>query len=207
MNDLLDDRPRANFGGDEIPRANFGTRLAAYVLDCIFLALFSMFTSFLILKIIFWQMPNDDDSSMMDEPIGNIIPHFFRLLYLVTYIISWPTVLMVIAYALIEALTGASLGKRVLGLKIGSQDAKTATVSAYLLRSLFKNLKHLLYICLLLVSFENYAAYDNMRFFINLYSLVFFVSCLFALRTNRLALHDLISGTAVYKKIDLDQAD
>jgi uncharacterized RDD family membrane protein YckC len=92
-------------------------------------------------------------------------------------------------YTLIEAFTGASPGKRVMGLQVAKADGSAGEVSLYLLRWALKNSGSILNFILPAIS--------------SLASLVFFFGCFAALGEKRQALHDIIAKSAVYKKADI----
>lgn len=94
-----------------------------------------------------------------------------------------------LAYTLIEAFTGASPGKRVMGLQIAHQDGAAGDTKLYLMRWALKNCGSILNLVLPVVA--------------NIASLVFFFGCFAALGENRQALHDMIAKTAVYKKSEI----
>lgn len=94
-----------------------------------------------------------------------------------------------LAYTLIEAFTGASPGKRVMGLQVAREDGSKGDVQLYLVRWALKNSGNLLQFVLPLIS--------------TLASLVFFFGCFAALGDKKQALHDIIAKTAVYKKADI----
>lgn len=94
-----------------------------------------------------------------------------------------------LAYTLIEAFTGASPGKRVMGLQVAREDGSQGDIQLYLLRWALKNSGSLLQFVLPLIS--------------SLVSLVFFFGCFAALGDKRQALHDILGKTAVYKKSDI----
>lgn len=92
-------------------------------------------------------------------------------------------------YTLIEAFTGASPGKRAMGLQVAHADGSQGNTQLYLLRWALKNSGSLLNFLLPAIS--------------SLVSLVFFFGCFAALGEKRQALHDIIAKTAVYKKSDI----
>jgi uncharacterized RDD family membrane protein YckC len=104
-----------------------------------------------------------------------------------------------VLYASLEAFTGASVGKRLVGLKIGTQDGRTAEVSVYLSRAL---LKHFNIILSILSLSTGLAIFEHIE---SSFGTLFLISCLSALGQDRLALHDKIIGTAVYKAYELDK--
>ena len=97
--------------------------------------------------------------------------------------------ILAMAYTLIEAFTGASPGKRVMGLQVAREDGSKGDVQLYLVRWALKNSGNLLQFVLPLIS--------------TLASLVFFFGCFAALGDKKQALHDIIAKTAVYKKSDI----
>ena len=92
-------------------------------------------------------------------------------------------------YTLIEAFTGASPGKRVMGMQIAKADGTAGDTSLYLLRWALKNSGSLLNYILPMIA--------------GLVSTVFFFGCFAALGEKRQALHDIIAKSAVYKKADI----
>ena len=92
-------------------------------------------------------------------------------------------------YTLIEAFTGASPGKRVMGLQIAKADGTAGDTSLYLLRWALKNSGSILNFILPAIA--------------SLASTVFFFGCFAALGEKRQALHDIIAKSAVYKKADI----
>ena len=92
-------------------------------------------------------------------------------------------------YTFIEAFTGASPGKRVMGLQVAKADGSAGEVSLYLLRWALKNSGSILNFILPAIA--------------SLASLVFFFGCFAALGEKRQALHDIIAKSAVYKKADI----
>lgn len=97
--------------------------------------------------------------------------------------------ILALAYTLVEALTGASPGKRVMGMKVAKADGSRGDVSLYLLRWALKNSGTILNLILPVIS--------------SLASLVFFFGCFGALSEKRQALHDIIAKSAVYKTADI----
>ena len=92
-------------------------------------------------------------------------------------------------YTLIEAFTGASPGKRVMGMQIAKADGTAGDTSLYLLRWALKNSGSILNYILPMIA--------------GLVSTVFFFGCFAALGEKRQALHDIIAKSAVYKKADI----
>ena len=100
-------------------------------------------------------------------------------------------------YPLIEGVTGASPGKRVLRIIVATQDGRRGTLSLLLKRYVIKNLGALLQ----LVAFIPALGFiENIS---SIVGLVMFLGYLGVLSGARLALHDLIAQTAVYHVEDV----
>ena len=102
-------------------------------------------------------------------------------------------------YILVEAITGASLGKMILGMKAGTLDGKKGSTGLYFGRAAIK----FAYLFPLLIIAIIPSAYAVMNILYYLLYLVFFIGCFFALRDSKQSLHDQLSKTAVYYKKDL----
>ncbi len=100
-------------------------------------------------------------------------------------------------YSLIEALTGASPGKMLLSLKIGTADGHNAPISTYITRWAVKNSGTLLSMIALLVATPAIGTLGTIA------SLVIFVGCFLVLGAAKQAIHDMAAKTAVFKKADL----
>jgi uncharacterized RDD family membrane protein YckC len=100
-------------------------------------------------------------------------------------------------YSLIEGLTGASPGKMVLKLKVGTEGGQHATVQVYLTRWAVKYSGQLLGFLAIITGITIISTLGSLA------SLVIFVGCFLVLGTNRQAIHDMAAKTAVYNKADL----
>ncbi len=100
-------------------------------------------------------------------------------------------------YSLIEGLTGASPGKMVLKLKVGTDDGRNAEVSVYLTRWAVKYSGQLLRFLALITGISVISTLGSLA------SLVIFVGCFMVLGANRQAIHDMAARTAVFNNADL----
>ena len=100
-------------------------------------------------------------------------------------------VFFIIAYSLIEAFTGASPGKMMLGLKVANEDGTEGTIGLYLARWAVYNAGALLGVIPVI---------GLLGPFVNL---VIFGGCFAVLGEKRQGLHDMICKTAVFKKSDI----
>lgn len=107
------------------------------------------------------------------------------------------TMLVMILYGLIEAFTGASPGKMILKLKIGTDDGRTAPTSTYLIRWAVKYSSSILSTLGLLTGLGFLGTLGSLA------GLVILVGCFMVLGASKQAIHDLAAKTAVYNKADL----
>ena len=104
---------------------------------------------------------------------------------------------VVLVYFLLEAFTGATLGKMILGIKIGTDDGKNGSTPLYLKRYLIKNIGSFVVIAGGLLAIEMISNVGN------IISFVIFLGYFIVFSSKKQALHDLLSKTAVYKRADL----
>ncbi len=100
-------------------------------------------------------------------------------------------------YFLLEGFIGATIGKMILGLKIGNDDGTKAGVGKLLLRYIIKNIASVLAILAGIVGVTLISRIGS------LLGLVVFIGCFLALGSSKQALHDMIVKTAVYPKKSL----
>ncbi len=97
-------------------------------------------------------------------------------------------------YALLEAFTGATVGKMILGIKIGDANGTKAGLGKLFVRYALKNGA---FICALLAGLIGVELLNNVG---AVWSLLWFLGCFLTLTQARQGLHDKIAGTAVYPK-------
>lgn len=100
-------------------------------------------------------------------------------------------------YSLIEAITGASPGKMVMKLKIGTEDGRNAPIATYVTRWALKYSQTLLSAIGLLTGISIIGTVGSIAGF------VIFVGCFLVLGEKHQAIHDMVAKTAVYNKADL----
>jgi uncharacterized RDD family membrane protein YckC len=103
----------------------------------------------------------------------------------------------VFLYSLIEAFTGASPGKMMLGLKVGTADGRAGSAALYAKRWAVK------YSGTLLGLLGALPGLHVLGLLAPAAGVAIFVGCFLVLGDKRQALHDLGTATAVFKKTDL----
>jgi uncharacterized RDD family membrane protein YckC len=177
-------------------RVGFGPRFGASILDVVFSIVLGLALAPVgaaigvgVGQAAGGAMGATEDEVLIGQAAGGI---FGMLLGAIAMI--W---LAAVLYGLIEAFTGASPGKMILGLKIGNQDGTSAEMTTYLIRWAVKNSGTILAALAGLLSVKFIGTIGNLA------SLAIFVGCFFVLGASRQAFHDLAAKTAVYKKADL----
>lgn len=178
-------------------RIGFGRRLGAFLIDGVISAL--------VLFIVF-KMSGYYDA--LADAIQVVINHGSDMDYVNRYLeqmtashqfsIIFPTIFSLVYYSL-EVLIGASIGKLVLGIRIGSQDRTYAASSQLFMRYVFKHLNNVI----ALLAFV--AASSMLDLLGTIIFVVWLVGCFFVLSFRRQAFHDMLSGTAVYHKSDIKE--
>jgi len=175
-------------------RIGFGPRLGAYLIDFVFVIGIAFMLSSVISDIL---MDFVDTSAMSDQQwdqMQKIYGGFAGVM--LTLSVSAP--LSAFLYGLIEGFTGASPGKMMLGLKIGNQDGTPAELGKLMGRFAIKNsgnIISLIYIAISIIA---------VKYLSSIVGIVILIGCFFVLGDSKLALHDLIAKTAVYKKAFLN---
>lgn len=103
----------------------------------------------------------------------------------------------VFLYSLIEAFTGASPGKMLLKLRVGTADGRRGSPALYVRRWAIK------YSGTLLGLVGAVPGLQVVGLLAPAAGAIIFVGCFFALGDRRQALHDLGAATAVYRQADL----
>lgn len=98
---------------------------------------------------------------------------------------------------LIEGFTGFTPGKLALGIRVGSKDGNKAGLGALLVRFLVKNSALILSVLAGVTGVMVLSTIGSVA------GLVVFIGCFLVLGQKRQAIHDMIGGTAVYKKSSL----
>ncbi len=184
----------------EFLRVGFGPRLLAYIIDVLLSGLFAV-----ILALFFMQFDLNMNQFMAEQL--ETITELYALMGIpesaTSFIVDFVPAMVLggiiagIMYALIEGLTGASPGKRILKIVIAHQDATAGNTSLWLRRFAIKNISTILSLFMLIPSLS---FIDSIGSFLGF---VIFLGFFMVLGQDRLALHDRIAQTAVYYREDV----
>jgi len=103
----------------------------------------------------------------------------------------------VFLYSLIEAFTGASPGKMILGLKVGTDDGRRGSSALYVKRWAIK------YSGTVLGLLGAIPGLHILGLLAPAAGIIVFIGCFLVLGDKRQALHDVAAKTAVFRKADL----
>lgn len=185
-------------------RAGFGIRLGAFLIDgVITMLLISIITAILSP----FNLPTPDvllDAKSSLEDLFVLLNMSSDEESFVNQLVvnsSYAGAIAPILYMLIEGLTGASIGKRLLKLTVAHADGTAGNQSLFLSRMFVKNSDRVLHLIAILplitfLSGPIESAGSTIGF-------VLFIGCFLVLGRNRLALHDMVVKTAVFKTSDV----
>jgi len=181
-------------------RVGFGPRLGAFVIDLLIVVAIAVIVATVFMSLgmkatIFSEEDieqfrtmyklfgiSGSDSDMILELIGTI---------------SVATIVVQFAYSLIELMWGTSPGKLTLGLQIANMDGMRGDVTLYTKRWAVKHIQEILKFAAFIGTLS---ILDTIGGFLGF---VIFVGCFFALSESRMALHDRIAQSAVFRKRDI----
>jgi uncharacterized RDD family membrane protein YckC len=159
-------------------RIGFGKRLGAFVLDGIFTVIAVGVVGYALKDLFVGLVPVDPN---VPDELGGIIAAM-----------TGAAGLCAVLYGLIEGLSGASPGKMILAIKIGTENSMSAERNTLLTRYALKTSSSIIGLLALILSVEILNTIGTVV------GLIVFIGCFFALGAAKQALHDKIAHTAVY---------
>lgn len=181
-------------------RVGFGPRLGAWIIDGLLGVLFGVLLGVLLqpLGIGMTETIAETLSELQDlyQMLG-IDPATTAIVEAWYPALTLGGIIGSIMYALIEGLSGASPGKRILGLVVATHDGRTGTAALWMRRCVAKNISTFLQMFTLLPALAFIGEIGTWL------GIVIFVGCFFVLGEERLALHDRIAGSAIFDREDV----
>ncbi len=176
-------------------RIGFGKRAAAYLIDILAAGILSVILMTVIrsMNLSLPMIDKEELQSLRDlysflGISGGLVNEAITMLS----ILSVTSVTATIAYTLIEGLTGASPGKRVMRIYIANADGSKASSSVWIQRWAVKNSNAIAGFIALVPTLKFFDVVSTLM------GIVIFIGCFLVLQISRQALHDRIAGTAVY---------
>lgn len=164
-------------------RKGFGPRIIAWLIDVFLVIIVVSVLSFFFSATIGAVL-----GGSVGGPVGGVAGAGLGAYVLTTPLFA----LLAVGYGLIEAFTGASPGKRILGLKIREADGDEAATSHLLVRYAVKHSGSAL---AFLAGVLDSALLQNLG---TLAGMLIMLGFLLTLGASRQALHDKLTGTAVF---------
>jgi uncharacterized RDD family membrane protein YckC len=177
-------------------RIGFGPRLAAFIIDSFFIALLSS----LLMSQLMGDIFNQFISGRLTEIVlaaGTAVTEESHEAYQNMMRVSMFIAHFSALYMMVEGFLGASPGKMILGLRVGTETGDGGDVWTYFPRYLIKNSS------ILIDLFGRLSGIDPVRSLGGLVGMVVFFGCFMVLGVRRQAIHDLLARTAVFRKEDL----
>lgn len=184
----------------ELLRVGFGKRFLAYVIDTLIMLTLSTAVGILAVAT---KMSVPDVVAAQLEELFNLYTELgidggaIRFMESMFGGMLLASLALGVIYPLIEGITGASPGKRILSICVATPDGREADLRIYLRRYVVKNLGKVLAVLALVPTLGLLGTIST------LYDVVFFLGCFIALGSTRLTLHDMIAQTAVFHRSDI----
>lgn len=179
-------------------RIGFGKRLGAWIIDLVLQGvaggIIGSIAGATLVGLFFAEMASSDMGANDIEAaaVGGVMGMLGGIIGTVAGMY-----LMMFVFMIIEAFTGATPGKMILGIKIANADATSASTGSLLTRAALKNIGVLLAIVAGLTGVAIIATLGSLG------GLAIFIGCFFVLGDKRQGFHDMIGKTAVFNKKDI----
>lgn len=176
-------------------RVGFGKRLGAYLLDFVAAgiggSIIGMFAGATLAALFFASEAGEgmEDAEMLGGGIMGIIGGMLGTVA--------GMMLIVLLIMLLEAFTGQTIGKMILGIKNGNDDGSAASTGTLVTRAAIKYIGTILPV---LAGITGVAMLGSIG---SLAGLIVFIGFFFILGNKKQGFHDMIAKTAVFNKSDL----
>lgn len=185
----------------EIPieekRVGFGKRLGAVIIDGIIVLLLSVIIGLALSSTIDPFVDELVTKQLEEMPSGTELPEFMSSFMHYSVLFGVVGGAIGLVYSLMELLTGASVGKMILGIVIAHENGKRGNITVWSIRWILKQSSGILSFIGTVLAMKMLSNISG------LIGLAYLVGCFFVLGAKRQALHDMISKTAVFEKEDI----
>lgn len=174
-------------------RIGFGRRLGAYLLDFAIIG----GLSYILVSLTGDYLENFVDFSKYTEEQINALSASSTMW---TFSVLFPIAAVFVGfiYNLIEGFTGYTIGKLILKIQIGNQDGTKTETGKLMSRFALKNISNIIGLIGIATFVTAISTVGSIL------GLIVVIGCFFALGENKLALHDMIAKTAVYRMDELN---
>ena len=172
-------------------RIGFGKRLGALLIDFVIIGVVSFVGGGVIGGLLGAGAgaaagSGDQNSQAAAAVFGGIIGSLIGIIIAITLVCA--------VYYLVEGLSGYTLGKLALGIRVASADGTAAPIGQLMGRYAVKNIGTLMFVAAAITGVESLKTVGSIG------GLVIFIGCFMVLGASKQALHDRIVGTAVFPK-------
>lgn len=192
------------YGSVQMPpeylRVGFGMRFLAWIVDWVLILIIGgVLTLFLIANDVSVPMSNPESTADLEKMYRfmGISPDEAAAYAQGAAVFTYALILISFGYSLISAMFGASPGKMILGLTVGNVDGRRGSISLWVRRWAVRDASIYLQLLALLPAL---AFLDLIG---SIIGIAIFIGCFMAASESRLALHDRIAQTAVFRRSDV----
>lgn len=173
-------------------RIDFGKRLGAYVLDAIFNSIGGVIIGLIAGATLASYFFNEIDVNMDGDDIGGLI------IGIIGGMLGTLAGMLITAAIniLLEAITGQSIGKMMLGIINRNEDGSVANTATLMFRAAIKYISTLMFVLFLMTGEASLLGFGQFAGF------VVFIGFFFILGDKKQGFHDMIAKTAVFDKSD-----
>lgn len=186
-------------------RIGFGARLGAAVIDVLIIFGLNFLVGGTITTMLGIGMVNvagelgtkvSPEAAAVEGMVAGIIATVLAMVAVMA--------ILTLLYYLIEGIFGASPGKMILGIKVGTADGKQGNIGLYLKRWAIKNFPHLLGLLAAILGMVGIIGLVGIVGIISqIVALILFVGAFWIFGASKQCLWDKLAGTAIYKRSDL----
>ena len=189
-------------------RIGFGARLGAAVIDVLIIFGLNFLVGGTITTMLGIGMVNvagelgtkvSSEAAAVEGMVAGIIATVLAMVAVMA--------ILTLLYYLIEGIFGASPGKMILGIKVGTADGKQGNIALYLKRWAIKNFPHLLGLLAAILGLVGIIGLVGIVGIISqIVALNLFVGAFWIFGASKQCLWDKLAVTAIYKRSDLTAA-
>jgi uncharacterized RDD family membrane protein YckC len=181
-------------------RADFGIRLGAFILDIVFILILGWFAKDLFTDIAanIWEEAKLQITVKQSEEFEELKAKGINIDQVSILTIAYTLAITFLSFLnyVLEGFLGFTLGKRLLGLVVCDRNGQADTR----IRFARMSLKITPLLVSIIGSVLNNSAISS---FSSILGIIYIIGCFYALTEKRQALHDLIVGSAVFRKSEL----
>lgn len=181
----------------ETKRVGFAQRALAYIIDNFFISLVAiLLINFFSPETLRIFSQSQDIMKMLLSPPDSLSGNQKEIIQAIAAFNSYLSAVSIL-YMLTEAYSGASPGKRLLSLQITDLNGRICPTKRYILRYTLKNLSGLSYILSTSLGIGFILSFGQF------FSTIIFVGFFLTLNAQAMGFHDMIAGTVVIRRKDL----